>query len=46
MRRMVEFVVDKRAEVTVGMFAFEQLNNLVERSKSGVSGKSVVDMQV
>jgi D-arabinose 1-dehydrogenase-like Zn-dependent alcohol dehydrogenase len=44
LRDMVDFVVAKKVEVKVKTFAFEQLNSLVERSKSGASGKLVIDM--
>lgn len=46
LRRMVDFVVEKKIEVKVRTFPFEKLNDLVEHSKNGVSGKLVVDMEL
>lgn len=45
LRQMVDFVVDNNIEVKVRTFAFEQLNDLVEHSKTGASGKLVIDMK-
>lgn len=46
LRRMVDFVVEKKIEVKVRTFPFEELNDLVEHSKNGVSGKLVVNMEL
>jgi propanol-preferring alcohol dehydrogenase len=45
LRQMVDFVVDNNIEVKVRTFAFGQLNDLVEHSKTGASGKLVIDMK-